>query len=220
MPNKKPSLYAPRHEHESWGSMRNQTWGFRKIWNDFIDALRDLFTLGRVDNGTGSKRTVYNDIEGNLRYDREKPCRSYGHPHDNFMNYSVQANLRAPNHYLRNLAAGGNGGHRASDQSQAGAPAFGGSTIANVNLQQRPGRPLTGDRVRWAINHSAAYAEPLYVLHRDLNISSVPGNIRQAGAVYHSNPYEPWPQRTAAGNPYNGCSDTGELPPRSQYYMG
>lgn len=134
------------------------------------------------------------------------------------MNYSVQANLNAPNKHLANLAATGNGAHRAAAQGRTGAPAFGGSTIANVNLQQRSDRPLTAERVSWAINHSAAHADPLYVVHRDLNISSIPGSIRQAGGVYHANPYQEWPQRSSPGTPYYGCSDNGALPPRSQYY--
>lgn len=42
----------------------------------------------QIDNGSGPKKTIYED--NNLRYDREKPCRSYGHPRDNFQNYSIQ----------------------------------------------------------------------------------------------------------------------------------
>ena len=97
---------------------------------------------------------------------------------------------------------------------------FGGSTIANVNLQQRDRseRSLSPERVTWAINHSARHADPIYVLHRDLNISSVPGCMRSEGAVYHSNPYEAWPQRHRQGNPYYGCSPDGVLPPQSRYY--
>jgi hypothetical protein len=116
MPRKK-HLYAPRPEHRSWDG-GDQTSGFKRIWSKFLDMLKDAFGLGHVDNGTGSKKTVYNDPYGNLRYDREKPCRSYGHPHDNFMNYSVQANSNAPNRHLADLAATSNGRHRAFARGQ------------------------------------------------------------------------------------------------------
>ena len=35
-----------------------------------------------IDNGGCLKKTIYRNDE--LRYDREKPCQSYGHPHDRF----------------------------------------------------------------------------------------------------------------------------------------
>lgn len=72
MPRKNP-LYAPRHKHKAWGSGGDQTSGFKRTWHKFLDMLKDAFKLGNVDNGTGSKRTVYKDPYGNLRYDREKP---------------------------------------------------------------------------------------------------------------------------------------------------
>lgn len=216
---KKTSKYAPKYEHvpdPSGGGIAQEK--FSREWEEFKTRLHSKMSGDnpKVDNGEGSKHTSYSDA--NLRYDREKLCRSYGHPKDRFQNYSVQANRESMNAYLHGIAATGNGRHKV--QAQKGtdeSPTFGGSTIANVNLQQNSGR-ITPKRASWAIDHSARHAQPTYVLNRESNLQYVPGGMRQAGAIYHSNPFEAWPNRQDKRNPYHGCQDDGKLPRESELY--
>jgi hypothetical protein len=107
-----------------------QTRHFTDEWGATRAALRTGMTgeYPRFDNGEGPKKTIYPGQFG-LRYDREKVCQSYGHPHDRFQNYSIQANRGAQNNYLSALAANSNGSHRVPAISTGPHPhTFGGPT--------------------------------------------------------------------------------------------
>jgi len=158
--------YAPKYnDHGPQPALGGQARAY--FSQEFSDLNSELLTgmsgeHPKYDNGEGSKATIYADR--NLRYDREKLCHSYGHPQDRFQNYSVQANRNAQNPYLRHLAAGNNGRNRVESVRSPDEPhTFGGSTVASVNLQQNAGR-LSPERVCYAIDHSAKYAESLIVL--------------------------------------------------------
>lgn len=94
---------------KEYGYPGDHNYNFKTEWADFKTGLHGAMEgpYPVVDNGAGKKATMYQDV--NLRYDREKACQSNGHPHGEFMNYSVQANYGADNSYLRNLANGHNG---------------------------------------------------------------------------------------------------------------
>jgi len=99
--NKKFSNYAPKYKHGPAPVDGGQAQAhFPDEWSEFRSGLQDGMSgeFPKIDNGGGSKDTLYKD--DNLRYDREKPCYSYGHPQDRFHNYSVQANSNAQNLYL------------------------------------------------------------------------------------------------------------------------
>ena len=215
---KKKTKYAPKPHHPTVGPLGGQSQTkFHDEWSSFMGALNEGMSGDhpKIDNGQGPKRTIYADK--NLRYDREKPCYSYGHPQDNFQNYSVQANRQTRNSYLHTLAQGGNGSNRAPEiRTEGEYPTFGGSTVASVNLQQPV--PPSPKSVAYAINHSAYNAEPLYVVNPQTNIASIPPAIRQTGGIYHSNPFEQWPERHNPGNPYHGRIDPG-VPVEGEHYI-
>src|SRR5271154_423247 len=172
---KKTSRYAPKYnDHGPQPISGGQASAkFPGQWADFKDELVKGMNSKDIDNEGGSKKTIYED--NNLRYDREKPVNSYGHPKDVFQNYSVQANRQTRHPYLHHLAAGNNGRNRVEPSRSPDAPyTFGGSTVASVNLHQNAGR-LNPERVSYAIDHSAKYAEPIYVLGRQSNLDYVPG---------------------------------------------
>ena len=214
------SKYAPKYNDHGPQPVRGGQAEayFPNEWSTFKGELLTGMSgeYPKIDNGEGPKHTIYSD--SNLRYDREKRCQSYGHPQDRFQDYSVQANREARSQYLRHLAAGNNGRNKVEPVKSPDEPhTFGGSTVASVNLQQNTGR-LSSERVCYAIDHSAKYAESLYVLNRQSNLDYVPGGMRQAGAIYHSNPFEAWPDRQDPRNLYHGCADDGTLPQEGQYY--
>jgi hypothetical protein len=212
------TMYAAKPSHPEVGLLGGQPQAqFSKEWSSFMGGLSKGMSGDhpKIDNGQGSKRTIYANNE--LRYDREKQCYSYGHPQDNFQNYSVQANIGASNNYLQALAKGGNGSRRAPEIRKVGHyPTFGGSTVASVNLQQPV--PPSPKRVAYAINHSAYHAEPLYIVNKQTNIASIPPEIRQSDGIYHSNPFEKWPERDQPGNPYHGRIDPA-VPVEGNYYI-
>ena len=218
---KTSSKYAPKYNNHGppptdGGQPRAK---FAKEWFEFKSELLDGMSgeHPKIDNGNGPKRTIY--ANKNLRYDREKKCQSYGHPQDQFQDYSVQANRESGNRHLRHLANGNNGRNRVEPVRSPNEPyTFGGSTIASVNLQQGAGR-LSPKRVSYAIDHSAKYAESLYVLNRQTNLEHVLGGMRQAGGIYHSNLFEAWPDRQDPRNLYHGCADNGALPEEGKYYI-
>ena len=216
---KKTSKYAPAYDHGAPPPQGGQAKAkFRKPWDEFKEELLDGMSgeFPQIDNGSGPKKTIYQN--NNLRYDREKPCQSYGHPRDNFQNYSIQANRDAEHPYLNNMAQNSNGAHRVKPTTSSNTfSTFGGSTVANINIQQNSGR-ISPSRVIWAADHSAAYGQPVYVVSQHSNMSDIPGGMRQAGAVYHSNPFEGWPYREDPRNPYHGCQSDGTLPLNSQLY--
>ena len=145
---KKTSKYAPAYDHGGPPPQGGQAKAkFRKPWNEFKEELLDGMSGGfpQIDNGSGPKKTIYEN--NNLRYDREKPCQSYGHPHDNFQNYSIQANQDADHPYLNRMAQNSNGAHRVKPSTSSNTfSTFGGSTIANINIQQNSGR-ISSSRV-------------------------------------------------------------------------
>lgn len=214
---KKDSKYAPAYDHGILPKGGQAAKHFPKEWAEFKGGLANGMSgqYPAIDNGEGPKKTIYKNED--LRYDREKLCQSHGHPDDRFQDYSVQANRESDNSYLKRLAKNSNGSHRAPPVTggPTQVPTFGGSTIANVNLQQNA--PLSPKRVVWAIDHSQSTAQPTYVLNRERN-ELVPAGMRQAGAVYHSNPYEAWPGRHDPRNPYYGAQGDNKLPPQSQRY--
>jgi hypothetical protein len=110
---------------------------FNKAWRDFNRGLLPEMEVPypKIDNAAGKKATMYQD--DNLRYDREKAIKSNsGHPHGNFMNYSIQANDKTDNERLSKLANGGNGPGKVKPRGNVPpGPTFGGSTVASVNLQ-------------------------------------------------------------------------------------
>ena len=215
----KGSQFAPSTQHPNvpYGGLPAER--FPEVFDNFKNELQSRMSgeYPQIDNGSGPKKTIYPGKE--LRYDREKPCESNGHPNDQFQAYSVQANINGKHPEVRRLAKNANGQHRAPQQSRPGEPpTFGGSTIASVNLQQNTGRRITPQRVRYAISHSAEHAESLFVLDRKVNVDTVPASKRQYGAVYHNNPYKEWPDRKDSRNAYHDCKDNGTLPPQSQRY--
>jgi hypothetical protein len=129
--------FGKKHEHPNVGDKGGQHQiEFPKEWSTFMNGLSEGMSGShpKIDNGQGSKSTIY--ATKDLRYDREKQCHSYGHPQDNFQNYSVQANLGAKNSHLRKLANGGNSKSRVPETRAEGHySTFGGSTVASVNLQ-------------------------------------------------------------------------------------
>jgi len=163
-----------------------------------------------VDNRGGPKHTVFSDQ--NFRYDREKPCQSYGHPRDQFFNYSIQGNFQSSNEFVSNLAQQGNGRYKAPQEPGV----LGGGNFASCNMQQTG--QITPPRAWFAQNNSAYHQEPRFVATRADNMNYIPGNIRQAGGIYPDNPFKAWPGREDPQNPYYGCGINGELPPESRMY--
>lgn len=215
MPNQRKQVFAPKYEHDK--PMPPAATHFVREWKNMREELLEGMKAGsattpRIDNGPGDRHTVHTNA--NLRYDRERVLTGNGHPADKFTNYQIQANRGAPNSHLKHLAASGNGKHKASG-------AFGGSTVASVNLQQPPaGRRLTPTRVMYALEHSNRYGETIHVVDRQSNVDTIPANMRQKMAVYHKHPYEEWPGRNVEGNPYYGVQGDGTLPPKSRFYTG
>jgi ribosomal protein L40E len=215
MPSQSNQLYAPKYEHDK--PMPRAAPQYSTEWKDMRDELLEGMTAGanttaRIDNGPGDRRTVHTNID--LRYDRERVLAGNGHPADKFTNYQIQANKGSKSKHLKNLAASGNGQHKALG-------GFGGSTVASVNLQQTPaGRRLTPIRVMYALEHSNRYGETIHVLDRRLNEATVPANMRQKTAMYHKNPYDEWLGRNDKGNLYQGVKDDGTLPAKSCFYTG
>jgi hypothetical protein len=206
-------IYCPNPPNES--ARRGQAEHFRPEWDDLKEEIQSGLTADYppFHLGGGRKATVLDT--GDLRFDREYPCKSYGHPADKFHNYAIQANEESSNGYLRNMASSGNGRHRLPPQQDPSQfMTFGGSTISSVNLQQDV--PLTPKRVSYALEHSMRTASPVWVLGRETNLETVPGCMRDRQALY---PYEGWEDRQNPRNPYSASNDDGTLTEGQQYYI-
>lgn len=205
----RPQRYAPMPPHDP-----NALGDYRRPWRRFMDGLREAMggSHSRINHEGTQMATLYSD--NNLRYDRQAPCRSYGHPRDDFVNYQVQANRGADDPRLRNLAARGNGQNRA----EGGPGRFPGSTIASINVQQGGGYIPPG-RIGYALHHSQRHGQSMYVVSESTNLGDIPARMRQSGAVYHGNPLRPWPDRyRQPGNPYRDSLDSGGISESQMYY--
>jgi hypothetical protein len=211
--SKKISTYAPPYDHgKKVGA--GQTWNFRTEWDDFKDGM-DRAMQGpfpQVDCDGGPKATVFSTLD--IRFDREKSCKSNGQPQDKFINYSAQANKESMNSTLSKLAKGANGQHRVPAKDEEDECTFGGSTIACVNLQDCQGkRRITPKLVRHAVDHSAKTGQVLYVTNKEYNETTIPQSLRQRSRIYHdTNPYKDWPDRKNPVNPYHKSTEDGRAP--------
>ena len=132
MSSKSNKRFAPNYQHNNPHPPAAPAYAgeWKIMREELLKGMgADSTKTPRIDNGPGDRHTVHSTK--NLRYDRERVLTGNGHPADKFTNYQIQANKGADNRHLKQLAASGNGQHKASG-------AFGGSTVASVNLQQPP----------------------------------------------------------------------------------
>jgi hypothetical protein len=208
-PNDSNSYYADLPPPYGEG----ETGFFKKEWNDLMHGLRGKTRNNVVDLGSGKKATVHKTSD--LRFDRE--CTSHSgrvpgnrHPNDEFNKYSVQANRESRNDYLRNLASGGNGQHRA----QATEYTYGGSTLANVHYQSSRQSKLA-DRDLAAIGRAARTGEGVFVTSPKTNLATVPQERRQRDGQYQGHgPYAGYEGRANPGNPFHNALADGRVPTR------
>lgn len=121
-----------------------------------------------------------------LRFDREHPCQSCGHPADNFYNYTFQANDGTRNAHLKKLANGENGTCRVPPQRVPSKyMLFRGSTVSSVNSQQN--LPLS--------RHLRSGELHAHSISREFNARYIPAGVRDRESFYHYNPFDGWSDR-------------------------